>query len=373
MVVLDEISWMGNKDPDFLGKLKNSWDMYFSKNSQLLLILCGSISSWIEENILNSTGFVGRISMDLVLEELPIHACNAFWQGRNISSYEKFKILSITGGVPFYLEEMRMDLPAEQNIMKLCFTKRGLLVREFDEIFSDIFFRKMTTHKEIISCLADGPKDLTAIYREKGKHLGGGYSKNLDDLVKAGFVQRDFSWNLKDAKTGKLSRYRLSDNYIRFYLKYIAPNQEKIEKGMFSHATFLSLPGFDSVMGLQFENLVVNNRRSIWKMIEISAEEIVMEGPFFQNQTTRQAGCQVDYMVQTRFNTLYICEVKFSKHPITPQVIVEMEDKIKRMNVPKRFSIRPILIHVNGVEDRVMESEYFDKIIDFSRLLEEQS
>src|SRR3989344_7650951 len=77
LIVFDEISWMGSKDSEFLGKLKNSWDMYFSKNPQLVMALCGSISSWIEENILSSTGFVGRITIDLVLEELPLNVCNA--------------------------------------------------------------------------------------------------------------------------------------------------------------------------------------------------------------------------------------------------------------------------------------------------------
>ena len=75
-------------------------------------------------------------------------------------------------------------------------------------------------------------------------------------------------------------------------------------------------------------------------------------------------------MVQTRFNTLYICEVKFIKNPVDPQIIDEMEEKIKRLKVPKRFSIRPVLIHVNGVEDSVLDKEYFDKIIDFGQLLE---
>lgn len=67
---------------------------------------------------------------------------------------------------------------------------------------------------------------------------------------------------------------------------------------------------------------------------------------FFQNTAARQPGCQIDYMVQTRFNTLYVCEVKFAKNPIGPRVIEEMEEKIRRMKVPKRFLIRPVLIHV---------------------------
>ncbi len=104
-------------------------------------------------------------------------------------------------------------------------------------------------------------------------------------------------------------------------------------------------------------------------MVNISPEEIEMEGPFFQSPTTRQLGCQIDYMIQTRFNNLYLCEIKFSKNPVGRNVIKEMEEKIKRLKVPKNFSIRPILIHVNGVEDSVIDEQYFDKIIDFSQLL----
>ncbi len=85
LIVLDEISWMGGKDPHFLGHLKTSWDLYFSKNPNIIIALCGSVSSWIEKNILSSTGFLGRISLDLVLEELPLKVCNGFCIAENWS------------------------------------------------------------------------------------------------------------------------------------------------------------------------------------------------------------------------------------------------------------------------------------------------
>lgn len=372
LIVFDEISWMGQKDPNFLGKLKTAWDMYFSKNPQLVLVLCGSISSWIEENILSNTGFVGRISIDLILEELPLNVCNAFWhpKEKRITAYEKFKLLSVTGGVPLYLERIKLELPAEQNVRDLCFMQGGLLVREFDEIFSDLFSRKNASHKEIVACLANGPKDLGQICKELKKELGGGYSRHLNDLVKAGFVQRDFTWSLDSGKESKLSKYRLSDNYLRFYLKYIAPNRSKIEKGAFANAALSRFPGWESLMGLQFENLVAHNRKALWNLLNLSPDEIVMDGPFFQNPTARQAGCQIDYLIQTRFHNLYLCEVKFSRNPIGQKIINEIEEKRKRLKTPKFCSIRPVLIHVNGVEESVLDEAYFDKVIDFGQLLE---
>jgi AAA+ ATPase superfamily predicted ATPase len=91
VILLDEISWMGSKDPTFLGKLKTAWDIQFKKNDQLILLLCGSASTWIEKNILSSTGFLGRVSQTLTLEELPLQDCAKFWPQNegHISAYEK--------------------------------------------------------------------------------------------------------------------------------------------------------------------------------------------------------------------------------------------------------------------------------------------
>jgi hypothetical protein len=76
-----------------------------------------------------------------------------------------------------------------------------------------------------------------------------------------------------------------------------------------------------------------------------------------------------DYLIQTKFNTLYICEIKFSKEPIGLSVVKEVQQKVDRIARPKGFSVRPVLIHVNGVTDAVLESDFFAKIIDFGQLL----
>ena len=122
-------------------------------------------------------------------------------------------------------------------------------------------------------------------------------------------------------------------------------------------------------MGLQFENLVLNNRKIIKEIIGIQDHEVVYDNPFFQHKTKLQKGCQIDYLIQTKFNTLYVCEIKFSKKPVVFDVIKEVEEKIQRLQTPKYFTCRPVLIHVNGVEEKVQEVGYFSKIIDFSECL----
>ena len=145
VILFDEISWMGSKDPDFLSKIKFAWDNFFANKKNVLLIICGSASSWIEKNLISSTGFVGRISQIITLEGLDISYVRTFWRNKDISSYEILKILCITGTIPKYLEEIDPKLTAEENISNLCFQKGGFLVEEFNRIFS--FFIYNTKNK----------------------------------------------------------------------------------------------------------------------------------------------------------------------------------------------------------------------------------
>jgi AAA+ ATPase superfamily predicted ATPase len=368
LLLFDEISWMGSKDPTFLGKIKNFWDQHLKKNNKLVFVVCGSASAWIEDNILAGTGFVGRISFTLTLRELPLIDCDKFWP-KNISAYEKFKVLSVTGGIPKYLEEINPKQSAEDNIKKLCFTEGGFLVEEFAQIFSDIFLRDSDVYKKIVKALAAGSKEQSEIQEELKLTTPGRIPEYLWELELAGFIARDYAWDLKTGRDSKLSRYRLADNYLRFYLKYIEKNLEKIKRGTFTLKSLNVLPEWPTIMGFQFENLVLNNRKSIHKILGINPSDIVCENPYFQRKTLRYPGCQIDYMIQTKFDTLYICEIKFLKTQVDSSIIQEVQAKINALQYVKRFSCRPVLIHVNGISEDVADSDYFAAIIDMGELL----
>lgn len=371
ILVLDEISWMGSKDPDFLGKLKNFWDLHLSKNPKLILIVCGSISIWIEENILSHTGFLGRISLSFLLQELPLNDCKKFWgnQKDKVSAQEIFKVLSVIGGVPKYLEEILPKLSADENIRRLCFQTEGLLFREFDQIFSDLFTKRSNVFKHIVEELAGPSLTIDELCTQLKLKKGGMISEHLNQLILAGFVSSDPTWDLKTKKNSNLKKYRLKDNYLRFYLKYIFPKKDQITQGLFRLKTLDSLQGWNSIMGLQFENLVINNFHRLIQILEINPNDILLFGPFFQRKTLRQKGCQIDLLIQTKYNCLYVCEIKFSSSKLDAAIISEMNEKLTNLSLPKGTSTRTVLVHVNGVNENVTESEAIDYIIDFSDLL----
>lgn len=360
LILLDEISWLASKDKDFAGKLKGIWDTQFKKNNQLLLVLCGSVTSWIDENILNDKGFLGRISLTLTLDELSMHHANMFWGDSQVSNAEKFRVLSVTGAVPRYLEEVQPGQTAEQNIKRMCFSPEGLLFTEFDKIFKDIFDRRSASFKRIVEALSGPALEPGELCKVLGVNPTGGLSEKLDILIASGMIARDYSWSLSGRRTC-LSKYRIRDNYLRFYLRYIGPQKEKIEQGLFRGVHLENLTHWQTLMGLQFENLILNNVNTVIEHLKIAPESIISAAPFFQHKTKRHDACQIDLLIHTR-SSVYICEIKF-RASVELSVINEVKQKIKRLAGTRGLSIRPVLIYQGVLAPGIKASDFFSQLI----------
>lgn len=371
IILLDEISWMGSKDPTFLGKLKIAWDLHFKRNPKLILILCGSVSSWIEKNILSHTGFVGRISLSMQIEELKLPDCVQLLRklGCKYPPYEFFKLLGVTGGIPRYLEEIQGKFTVDENIKRLAFQPSGLLFREFDQLFSDLFSSNKETCKKILSLLATSELELKELAQKLGYGKGGYVSRILNDLVQAGFVKKTYVWDIGASKEKKRPRFRLIDNYSRFFLRYIEPNRGKIENGHFRDQTLSAFPGWNTLMGLQFENLVLNNRDFLFEALRLRKEDILFDNPYVQKGVSGKKGCQIDYMIHTRYRMLFVCEIKFSRDQINTSVIEEVEQKLRVLKLPRGYACNPVLIHISGVTNSLIDKDYFVHTIDFSQIL----
>ena len=370
VILFDEISWMGSKDPTFISKLKVWWDLVLQNHPSIILILCGSISTWIDKNIINSTAFFGRVSLYLELTELSIPQCRELLnlQGFKGSDLDFFKILSVTGGVPWYLEQIQTHQSADENIKRLCFEKNGLLVHEFDRIFNDLFSSRGEIYKKIITILSQGMKDRATLQKTMAYSPSGTLSHHLKALEICGFVSKHPDWSLKTGKPGKLTLYRLSDNYLRFYIHYIEPNLTKIEQGSFLEVPLSSLPGWEPMLGFQLENLLLKNRSLLYQALGIHAQDIVIDNPYFQKASGRKKGCQIDYLIQMHSNTLFVCEVKMRRRELGLEVIDAMKTKIASLALPKGFGISPVLLHLGPVSDALLSSRYFYRIIDIADL-----
>lgn len=369
IILFDEISWMGAKDPSFIPKLKAWWD---GQSNPVIVVFCGSVSTWIEENILKSTAFFGRVSLTLTLEPLSIPESSRFLNimGFQGSAYDTYKLLSILGGIPWYLEQVSQGMTADDIIKQLCFDKDGLLVLEFDRIFHDLFNGKGMVYKRILGSLKEGMKTLAQIRQDIDFAQSGTLSQLMEHLVLAGFVKNQSLWSFKTNKLLKQSLYRICDPYLRFYLKVIENHRVKIDLGAFEQISLSSLSGFEAHMGLQLEYLLLQNRSLLLKSMGISASDVVSDGPYRQFQTASAKGCQIDYLVQTATNNLYLSEFKFKRRELGIEIIQEMQEKIDALKIPRGYAGVPILFHLSGVSSSVETQGYFYRIIDIADFLE---
>ena len=371
VVLLDEISWMAHYDPSFAGTLKTAWDRHLKKHPKLILVVCGSVSSWIRENIIDDGAFFGRRSLDIVVPELPLAECVKFW-GKSLERIELSEvidILSVVGGIPRYLEELTTDRSANENIRSMAFRPKSILRTDFDEMFQDAITRQPTMCARIIRLLVEGSMSSAEVAERLDVDRNGNVGKALSQLEEAGLVACDEGKNPGTGEDLREKRYRLKDNYCRFYLKYIEPEKSVIDKGQYELGTLDQLDGWDVVKGLAFENLVVNNSAMLRPLLGIGKATITSVAPYRRagSRDGSRSGLQVDLLLQTR-RTAYVIEVK-RKREIGREVIREMEDKVRLLPMRSGVSVRTALVHDGNLAPIVEADGYFDAIIPFRRLL----
>ncbi len=250
---------------------------------------------------MENTNFVGRVSLTLNLQELKLNEISNFWDEKKLrmGSLEKLLILSVTGGIPKYIEEALTTSTAEKNVMTMCFNKSGILYNDYKNIFKDIFGRRFSSLDKIVRLCANKNLTPTELAKKLKTNFNSDFSEHLNVLDLAGFISRDYYFN-PDGKASKLGHVRLKDNYLRFYLKYIEPAKAKIEKGAKTFKSFSSIIGYESILGMQFENLILSSRELIHPILNITPEQIISSAPYRQNKTTINKGaCQVDLLVHT--------------------------------------------------------------------------
>jgi len=370
VVLLDEVSWLGHYDETFSDLVKIAWDDYWSKHSRLIVVVCGSVSGWIKEHFVDNGAFFGRRSLDLVVKELPLKECVKFW-GRaatRVDTREIIDVLSVTGGVPRYLREIAPGDSSVSNIARLAFRPNSILRIDFDEMFSDVITKLPTLSGKIVRALVERPLSVSETAEAVGAEKGGKIGEALEQLVEAGLVAYDVGNNPETGKCLREVKYRLKDNYARFYLRYIEPKKAIVDAGAYRFVSLDALDGWDTIMGLQFENLVVNHYPALIDPLHLGNSLIESAAPYSRSRKgDGEDGLQIDLLLQTKHSN-YVVEIK-RRREIGREIIAEVERKLKKLSMPRGKSARPVLVYDGHLAPIVEADGYFDSIVSFRSLM----
>ena len=282
-------------------------------------------------------------------------------------------MLSVVGGVPKYLEEIDLRTTPENALSQLLFSKDGLLFEEFDNIFADVFGENNKWCKEILLSIKNEAKEPSLIAKELNLPLNGNFTKLIHKLEQSAFITRDFNWSISTGKdltnsNSRGNKVRISDNYTKFYLKFILPRKSRLKKIPIKANQGLELFNWSQIFGLQFENLVLNNIREVLPLLRIEENQIIQIGPYFQTKTKDKEAVQIDCLIQCKYNVLHLIECKTSSN-VGIEIIKEIKEKNRRLKIPKGFSIRNHLIYLGKLSDELIAGEFFDRMIGFDELV----
>ncbi len=366
VLFLDEFQWMANYRNELVSDLKMVWDQYYSRlNTKVTLILCGSIASFMIKKVINSKALFGRTTTNIHLP--PFSPRESKQMLCHIGNEEALEAHLILGGIPLYLEKLEGKPSIRLAIQEICFTKYGDLIDEFDKIFISHFGQNEDFIK-IVKTLANSTYGLSRqeISKNARVDLGGGLTRQLYDLEKAGFIDSFTPFNKASSK--RKVKYCLTDSFLRFYLKFMLPNRGKVKSNQSD--IFLKIaqsPSFWSWLGQSLEIVCLHYSSIIADKLGFSAVDYNV-GPYFQIKNGSLQGVQVDLLFDRADQVITLCEIKYQDAKIGKEIIEDVQKKVQSLPVSQNRTVQKVLISRSAPTEDLKNSGYFFKILNIYEL-----
>jgi AAA+ ATPase superfamily predicted ATPase len=361
VIFFDELPWLDSHKSGFLSSFSYFWNAYASQRGDILVVICGSAASWIIDKVVNNKGGLhNRITQRIRLLPFTLGETGKYLQHRNINPghYQLLQLYMVTGGVPAYLNAIERGKSVAQNIENSCFSKDGILVNEFDNLYSALFSTP-ERHIQVIQALAKKNKGLTrSEILKTGKLLtGGGITSVLNELTESGFVTKSYPFGKKE----KESLYRLTDEFSLFYFKFMQ-NRKNNEKGQWLSQQ--ATQTYVSWCGYAFENICLKHIVQIKKALQIGGVQS-SESSWVKGRNAGGDGAQIDLLIDRADQCINICEIKFSTKPfsIDKKYAGELQNKLMafRRYTNTRKTLFLTFITTYGLSD----NEYRQQLADY--------
>lgn len=343
---------MAAKQSKLIALIKYFWDNHW-KDKNVLLILCGSIASFMIDKVIKSKALYGRIRYEILLRPLKPNECLDFFRGKK-NKEEILKYLMIFGAIPKYLEIINLRESFKQNIEKLCFKPEGYLVEEFEKIFYNQF-KEAKNYIKIVNLLKEKMYTLQEISQKLSMPVGGGLQRYITALEKAQIITGYLPSHL--ILKSKNKKYRVIDEYLSFYFKYIKPNLAVIKKPD-SRDLFQKLctKQWTPWLGFAFERFILKNAIYVADIMGFG-DEVIDYAPYFAHGEQK---FQIDLVYVRADSMLTVVEIKYHDSEIGTAIIPEVERKINLLKIPKNHSVNKALISLRGPDKHLKDSRYFD-------------
>lgn len=327
VLFIDELPWMDTPKSSFVTWFEHFWNGWASGRADIVLIICGSASSWIVKNVFkNRGGLHNRTTSQIYLEPFTLKECQLLCRSKGLALTRQdiAELYMVFGGVPYYWSLLRRGESVAQNIDRLIFASDGKLRHEFRELYASLFGENVA-YVELVKALMRAKSGMPAceLMKAAGIAKGGNANRYLEDLEQCGFIRKYTAYGKKKRD----SQFQLIDNFTLFHLKFLE-GESNPDPHFWELSTMA--PTLNAWRGLAFERLCLQHIAQIKVKLGISGVLTKVYSWRHVPDETFTKGAQIDLLIERADRVINVCEMKYS---IKPFVITKAYDEDLRFKI----------------------------------------
>jgi len=349
VVFIDEMPWLDTPRSNFLAAFEHFWNGWGARQENLMLIVCGSATSWMKQSIINNKGgLYNRITREIKVMPFSLHETEELLKDRGVkwSRYDIAQFYMIAGGIPHYISFVQPKQSLPQAIDSIFFADQAPLKQEFERLFGSLF-TNADKYIKIVRLIGKTHVGLTRqqLLADMSKTDGGNFSAVLKNLVMSDFLLPYTSY--MDGK--RQERYKLIDPFCQFFLTFM---DGKNRPSDFWQQNALS-GQINAWRGFAFEELCFNHITQIKHALGIpQVSTTVSKWALQGNESTK--GTQIDMIIDRADNIVDICEMKFTNglFAINKNYDLILRERLQLLSehLPKRKMAHLVFITSFGIK-----------------------
>ena len=306
LVFIDELPWMDTARSRFIPAFENFWNGWAVKHDNIMLVVCGSATTWMTDNVINNKGgLYNRLTTEIRLHPFTLSECEEYFRYKEItmSRYEIVQSYMVFGGIPHYMSLFDKCMSLPQNIDALLFNHNAKLQNEFGRLFGSLF-KNADDYMKVIGFLATRRSGYTREDILKATKIkdGGGATEILRGLTASEFITAYHPFDIP-----KRTYYRLNDHFCLFYIQFLDKATKAEEHFWQNNYRSTRL---NSWRGYAFEEVCFNHIQQIKCALGISGIS-TKESAWTARDSNGKPMSQMDLIIERADNNVNLCEIKF--------------------------------------------------------------
>lgn len=308
ILVLDEFPYVARASKSLSSTIQLLVDKY-KDHSKLMLILCGSSMSYMEDHVLAyKAPLYGRRTAQIKLLPFDFEESCRYLSG--MSEEDKALAYGMVGGTPQYLLQINNKLSIEENVKNTFLNSASFLYEEPTNLLKQEV-REPAIYTAIISAIATGASRLSEISSKVGENTNV-CTSYLKNLISLGIVQKETPYG---EKASRKTIYSIADNMFRFWYRFVSENNSMIARGAEDLVYKRIQPYFTEYMGKVFEDI---SAQYLWKLLLSGKTPVEFSslGRWWGNDPAAKSQTEIDIMGEQDKNTALFGECKWTNEKV---------------------------------------------------------